>query len=263
MFNGLNLTNKGKELLTHLINDHHVEFTKIKMGDGNKPSDISNLENLVNTKQELKINIKSIIDNETVLIGSNLKGEDVNEAFYWKEVGLFAKDLDGDNIEYLFSYDNAGDTASYIPKGGAVAEQLINLNIVVGNADNVVVNINESLTLVTKKELNDKSSEIITTIDSKHEDNKTKIESHINNKDNPHEVTKNQIGLGNVANLKLATDIEAKNGTSDNAYVTPKNIKQAMEGFGIISDGNLIIKISDTKPATETGKTIIWIDTSN
>jgi len=46
-------------------------------------------------------------------------------------------------------------------------------------------------------------------------------ENHIINKDNPHEVTKEQIGLSNVANYPPATIEEAKKGTSNEHYMTP------------------------------------------
>ena len=46
MFKGMKLTEKGQELLTSLIAGHNVQFTVIKMGDGNAPSSISGLRDL-------------------------------------------------------------------------------------------------------------------------------------------------------------------------------------------------------------------------
>ena len=91
----------------------------------------------------------------------------------------------------------------------------------------------------------------------------TALTNHINNKSNPHTVTKEQVGLGNVNNYGLASQSEAQNGSVDNKYMTPLKTKQAIEYYGIISDGNVILKIGGTQPAVQAGKTIIWIDTSS
>ena len=267
MFNGLKLTDKGIELLVNLLNGHKVQFTHIKMGNGNKPSSIASLTDLVSVKQTLPIARSSIVDTRTLLIGSNLYGVDVREAFYWKEVGVFAKDLDGDNIEYLFSYDNCGAKASYIPAGGAVSEQLIDLNVVVGNVQNVEVVIDTSLVFATVDNMNDAINGLDTTLRQKIDTDIASVNkalaNHMQSANNPHSVTKTQIGLGSVENYGIATANEAKAGSINNKYMTPQRVKEAVEGFGVISDGNIIIKLGDTQPSVQSGKTIIWIDTSS
>lgn len=267
MFDGLKLTDKGMQLLVNLLNGHRVQFTHIKMGDGNQPSSIASLTDLVSVKQTLPIARNSIIDTKTLLIGSNLYGADVKQAFYWKEVGVFAKDLDGDNIEYLFSYDNCGAKASYIPAGGAVSEQLIDLNVVVGNVQNVEVVIDTSLVFATVDNMNDAINELDTALRQKIDTDIASVNealaNHIQSANNPHSVTKTQIGLGNVENYGIATANEAKAGSINNKYMTPQRVKEAVEGFGVISDGNTIIKVGGTQPSVQSGKTIIWIDTSS
>lgn len=267
MFNGLELTNKGMELLTNLLNGHNIQFTHIKMGDGTKPADISSMTDLVSAKQSLPIARNSIIDFKTMLIGANLYGTNVTEGFYWKEVGLFAKDLDGDKIEYLFSYENAGAEASYIPAGGAVTEQLIDLNVVVGNVDNVTIEIDKSLVYATQDDMetaiNNLSSTLTTKINTDVGSVNTALTNHINNKNNPHGVTKAQVGLGSVENYGISSTAEATAGTSNIKYMTPLRTKEAVNAYGVISDGNVIVKIGGTQPAVQAGKTIIWIDTSS
>lgn len=267
MFSGLQLTNKGIEILTNLLNGHNIQFTNIKMGDGTKPSDITTLTDLVSVKQTLAIARNSIIDYQTMLIGANLYGTDVKEAFYWKEVGLFAKDLDGDGKEYLFSYDNAGNEASYIPAGGAVTEQLIDLNVIVGNVDNVTIEIDKSLVYTTQDDMDKAIDSLNTTLTNKINTDVKVVNdaliAHKNDKNNPHSVTKTQVGLGSVENYGIATESEAKAGTVANKYMTPQRVKNALEGFGVISDGNVIIKIGGTQPTAQAGKTIIWINTAS
>ena len=63
--------------------------------------------------------------------------------------------------------------------------------------------------------------------------------------------------------LAAATTAEATAGTITNKVMTPARVKEAVNAYGVMSDGNTIIKVGGTQPATQTGKTIIWIDTSS
>ncbi|AGX01911.1 virion structural protein [Erwinia phage PhiEaH1] len=48
------------------------------------------------------------------------------------------------------------------------------------------------------------------------------INAHANRQDNPHNVTKAQVGLGNVNNFLTANDAEAQAGTASDRYLTPR-----------------------------------------
>ena len=52
---------------------------------------------------------------------------------------------------------------------------------------------------------------------------------HVSSKNNPHNVTKLQIGLGNVNNFDLATTAQAQAGTDNTKYMTPLSLKQAID----------------------------------
>lgn len=52
---------------------------------------------------------------------------------------------------------------------------------------------------------------------------------HVSKKDNPHGVTKAQIGLGSVSNYGPATQALAEEGNNDGTYMTPLKTKQAIE----------------------------------
>ena len=265
MFEGLVLTQKGISMLNDMLNGESLTFTSIKLGDGTKPADITKLIDLVNVKQTLPITRNSVVDDSTTLIGTNLFGKDVKEGFYWREVGIFAKSYDG--VEYLFSYSNSGSEASYIPAGGAVTEQLIDLNLVLGNMDNVTIELNNSLAYATldelNRQLNNLNTTLTTTINTNIKSVTDALTNHKNDKANPHGVTKSQVGLGSVENYGIATSAEAKAGTANNKYMTPTRVKEAIEGLGVASDGNVIIKIGSTQPSAQSGKTIIWINTGS
>lgn len=59
----------------------------------------------------------------------------------------------------------------------------------------------------------------------------TNLTNHINNKSNPHGVTKTQVGLGSVENYRPATQPEAEAGTSSNTLSTPLRTWQAITKY--------------------------------
>src|SRR5690606_23350495 len=58
------------------------------------------------------------------------------------------------------------------------------------------------------------------------------IAAHVNNKENPHEVTKAQVGLGSVQNYPVATQAQAEGGTNNTTYMTPLRVAQAIALLG-------------------------------
>ena len=59
----------------------------------------------------------------------------------------------------------------------------------------------------------------------------TPLNNHIADKNNPHTVTKSQVGLGNVNNYGTATVAEAQAGTSTTLHVTPKGVNDAFNSW--------------------------------
>ncbi|EPR1933189.1 hypothetical protein ACU385_005631, partial [Escherichia coli] len=58
---------------------------------------------------------------------------------------------------------------------------------------------------------------------------------HIANTENPHKVTKSQVGLGSVENYPVASDEEAQTGVATNRYMTPAATKAAI--IALAGDG--------------------------
>lgn len=56
----------------------------------------------------------------------------------------------------------------------------------------------------------------------------SKVNAHASRTDNPHGVTKAQVGLGNVQNYGIATQAQAEAGTANNVYMTPLRVAQAI-----------------------------------
>jgi hypothetical protein len=56
----------------------------------------------------------------------------------------------------------------------------------------------------------------------------TDTSSHINSTNNPHQVTKTQVGLSDVENYGVATKQEAEEGASNTKYMTPLRVSEAI-----------------------------------
>lgn len=57
------------------------------------------------------------------------------------------------------------------------------------------------------------------------------VADHIQDANNPHGVTKGQVGLGEVQNFGLATEAEARDATAANKYMTPLAVRQAINAL--------------------------------
>ena len=64
------------------------------------------------------------------------------------------------------------------------------------------------------------------------------LKTHVENQDNPHQVTAEQVGLGNVENYGFASDSEAVAGTLTSKYMHPKNVAEAIKGQAVTQTGD-------------------------
>ena len=149
-FNNKSITNKGLELLSAAMAGSKLEFTRIVMGSGTYSGDIGVIESLVNQNQSL--DIKSITrKGSQVILSTTLLQSAIAEDFYWKEIGVYAKGSDG--VEVLYMYGSAIDT-SFISKD-MLNEKMINVGVLVSNAQNITATIDGSLVYLSKSDLED------------------------------------------------------------------------------------------------------------
>ncbi|MBE3586579.1 MAG: hypothetical protein IMW94_10605 [Thermoanaerobacter sp.] len=137
-FGGLILTNKGRNLQAKAQTGVQLNFTKIKIGDGSlSGQSIVDLTDLISTKKELTILGLQTLTGGKVKLRSYLSNTDITTGFYWRELGVFARDPQEGEI--LYCYGNAGANAEYIPAGGGpdVVERYINIITLIGNASNI------------------------------------------------------------------------------------------------------------------------------
>lgn len=153
-------TNKGKQLYAScLAGKNEIIFTNIKLGDGELMAQaIADLEDLVNPIKTIVLNDKKLIGNDQVLIRAVFKNIDISSGFYWREVGLYAQDPENPqdrSKDILFCYQNAGDTAEYIPSASSgLIDKILSMSLVVSDVNSVNVSFfSESYAL--KEDLED------------------------------------------------------------------------------------------------------------
>jgi hypothetical protein len=178
-FQNLVFTDEGKALQLKAMNGDSITFTKVALGNGELSVSINNLKQLNNMLYECGITKFENKGNYAV-VHWTLDTKSVTNDFYWTEYGIFAKDSSNNEILYAYAYDN---TPQLIPSGdsSSITQIETDINIALGDAENVDAIIGEYSAYADKKV----------------------VENHINDYENPHKVTAEQIGLGNVENVSV------------------------------------------------------------
>lgn len=173
------LTASGKNLLLRALAGETITFTKIQLGNGiaQDPAEATGLANPILTAELSKIEVGT----EYVTLTAQFTNGTVTSGFHITEAGFFAADPDDETKEILYALGNEDEsTADYVPdKGNRILEMQFDSLIFIGDAENVSAAISSSLVYASKEE----------------------YDNHVENRANPHAVTKEQVGLGNVPNL--------------------------------------------------------------
>lgn len=172
----IQLTAAGRELLLRaLSNTATINFLDVQFGNGsNAGASASALNNPL-----LTIGISRMtIDTPFVTLYTVFQNNTLASGFRRTETGVRAEDPDHPGTAMLFAYGyTAPESAEYIPADSEDGiESLYNIEVYIGDAENVTASISESVIYATKEELEALQSEV----------------------DN---ISKDSIGLGNVPNV--------------------------------------------------------------
>ena len=168
-FPQLKLTNAGKTIISSGLAGEPITFTKVCLGQGEKPENYADLTSVVSAVKDLPILEISVGDGYADL-SCEFSNTDLKEGFWWREIGVYAKN--GDGTEILYAYAHSGDFAEYVPPYESnYLRTLLNIIVIVGDAENVSAEIGGDLGFAEKEDL----------------------DKHINDKNNPHGVTAEQI----------------------------------------------------------------------
>ena len=143
-FPGLRLTQQGNQMIIRSTSGRESDqliVTKAILGDGNLTSSIEEMTNIVSPKLNVSLTNMSNGENGTRVFKFEFDNKTVNTGFYWREVGVYAKN--GQNgQEKLIAYSNASGLTSYIPdKNSQIPMQSLQVAIAVGDSTNVAAQI--------------------------------------------------------------------------------------------------------------------------
>ena len=218
-----NLTSAGNVLLLRALEGTALKFTRIQLGNG-AAQDIKSATALSNPLATLPLT-KITTGGQYVTLTSTFSNNSITDGFRITEVGIFAEDPDDAESEILYALGNEAEgTADYVPsKDNRILELEYSIVIFVGEAQDVSAEISESLAYASAAELR----------------------SHTENQQNPHNVTKAQIGLGNVPNV--ATNDQTPTYTTPGTLTALQSGEKLSTAFGKLarSVANLITHLGD------------------
>lgn len=139
-FPGLSLTVQGNKMILRASTgktEDRLIITKAVIGDGQLTASIDGLTEIVSKKLEIGLSQVKEVANGQMHLQFNFDNRKVENGFYWREVGLYAKT--GDNgEEKLIGYSNAKGLTSYIPdKNNIIPMQRLVIALGVGDNPNV------------------------------------------------------------------------------------------------------------------------------
>ena len=153
VYNRNSVTKKGYNLLAESIaTKKPITFTKVVIGDGDDTGlNIDTMTGLVSPKMELPIGNGEKGGDGEYVIQAVLSNKTLERSFFPKEVGLFAKCGDGEEV--LYSYSNGGSNVGLMPdKNTPINAEIYNIRTKIGNATNITF-VTSDDTYVTKGEL--------------------------------------------------------------------------------------------------------------
>lgn len=175
----IKLVPDGLEILrSTLAGQSGICFTSVQLGNG---SDAGEEADRLNNPL-LTLPISSVDMGDTfVTLHVTFNNAGVSAPFHAKELGVWAEDSEKSGQAVLYAYGFTEEsTADYIPASDdRVLESALDILVYIGDAENVTAAISQSISYVTNEAFNAFASRT----------------------DNPHRVTKKQVGLENVPNV--------------------------------------------------------------
>lgn len=148
------VTNVGRDIIARIIAGLNVTFSRIVIGDG-YDYDTENFVTrtaLVNEVKSLSISTMQITSSNVVELTAEFGKSDIENAFWFREIGIYIIDPDDETKEILFAYGNRNDAAEYITphiQNYAILKNIKCLTSVGSSANvNIVINTSEIASVV-------------------------------------------------------------------------------------------------------------------
>lgn len=240
------VTDVGKDMIAKSQNGQTLTFSRVALGDGlvGEEEDVTKFTAVKNERLSLPIAKYSNLGNGQFQIQFRLTNSQVESGFWHREIGIMAKIDNGQ--EQLYAYTTAGNKASFIyDKTTPVEERIVNVNFVIGNAQNLKVIINSSVIYATIEDL----EEALDAHDAGADTHEPAFDAH-NAADDAHKdftgATAKAAGKRGMVPAPAAGD-QNKALFGDATY---KQVVQKVNGVAPDSGGNVNVDMSDYLPLT-------------
>ena len=238
------VTNKAvNEVSQAVANKETITFTRVALGSGRHRTGVETKTDIVQLVHTLPVTQSTSTDtSDTIRILAQLDNANITSELTVNEIGVFAKRAN--NPEFLFMYTWAEQGDVIPPRSQSAVYRDYDFNTTISRNQQITIQYNPNASVYAKvsdlnNHIHDTNVHIqtgerekwngkaernhrhqVSDIDGLAEKidavtvkkaNQSDFSAHINNRNNPHNVTKAQIGLSNVDNVKQAsyTDHEA------------------------------------------------------
>lgn len=238
------VTNKAvNEVSQAVANRETITFTRVALGSGRHRTGVETKTDIVQLVHTLPVTQSMSTDtSDTIRILAQLDNANITTELTVNEIGVFAKR--SNNPEFLFMYTWAEQGDIIPPRSQSAVYRDYDFNTTISRNQQITIQYNPNASVYAKvsdlnNHIHDTNAHLqtgerdkwngkaernhrhqVSDIDGLAEKidavtvkkaNQSDFSAHINDRNNPHNVTKTQIGLSNVDNVKQAsyTDHEA------------------------------------------------------
>lgn len=240
------ITNSGIGAMIQILDgESTLTFTRIGMGNGPAPSDYRTLTELQNEVASVSITALTL-DNQQATIEAAYVNDALDDPFSWTEVGIFATDPNDANGEILYAYahyevDGDADPEVFVPSHSQQEVEIqLTYKLFIGSLTDIEAIIADSTT-VTRQMFDD----------------------HVENYNNPHQVTAAQVGLGNVPNVATNNQTPTYSQAGSLAALSSGEILSTALGKLAKAVSTLISHLADTTMHVTSTERTTWNSKAN
>lgn len=155
-FANITITKAGLNMIAQSQAGETLIFTKAKLGDGQVgDTNIQELTDIISAKLTAELTSVTAAEEGHVVIKFVVDNSSLETGFFVRELGIYAKVGEG-GTEQLYGYTNAGNYTNWLSDKSIPIDAITTqIDLVVGNADEVAFISDKTLVYVTAQDLED------------------------------------------------------------------------------------------------------------
>lgn len=261
------VTNKAvNEVSQAVANRETITFTRVALGSGRHRTGVETKTDIVQLVHTLPVTQSTSTDtSDTIRILAQLDNANITTELTVNEIGVFAKRAN--NPEFLFMYTWAEQGDIIPPRSQSAVYRDYDFNTTISRNQQITIQYNPNASVYAKvSDLNNHIHDTnihlqtgerekwngkaernhrhqVSDIDglaekidevTRNKANNSDISAHVNNRSNPHNVTKAQVGLGNVLDVEQASKTDLNNHTRNTN--NPHNVTKDQVGLSNVDN---------------------------